>query len=319
MDNMHNREAELDALAVRGKQVIAACAASKATIFDNILEYGKVLFEGRKKFISNNDFHDWVVRNGLDAPPFADSAERSNAQKLATVLGSVPKTAFADCPYTTPSNIMKWARQNGIVEIKSSSRPKKGEPNPLETTAEAIKAATGEWPTSRELADETGIHPRSAETVLRVVKAKEEVRDLPPVKFTKADEKHIEARIKAHQAQLDAAFVDIVNAKINDLLENTIAPQYRKQLAEAEAVIKARRGVMRRETFKLILACLHPDNSASAERRSEAFRQFSELELVLVAEKEAPYTARVTDVPRSRAEWEARRAEVAAKRKAVRG
>ena len=43
---------------------------------------------------------------------------------------------------------------------------------------------------------------------------------------------------------------------------------YGPKLAEADRTIKARKGVLTRQTYKLIRACLHPDRSASEARYS---------------------------------------------------
>ena len=61
-------------------------------------------------------------------------------------------------------------------------------------------------------------------------------------------------------------------------------------MAEYDAVISARKGIMTRKVFDNIRRCLHPDSrqSASDERLAEAFRLFSKLELRLLSESDFP-------------------------------
>jgi len=74
-----------------------------------------------------------------------------------------------------------------------------------------------------------------------------------------------------------------------------------KGRTNAEAV-KARKGPLSKTQYRLVERCLHPDNSASAELRSEAFQMFRGKKLVLVAENEAPTES--PTVPTTVAEWE---------------
>jgi len=63
-------------------------------------------------------------------------------------------------------------------------------------------------------------------------------------------------------------------------------------LADAERVVKARKGVMDRTTYRKIRACLHPDRVAQEPelkaRYEEAFNLFNKLESVLLDEKQLP-------------------------------
>jgi len=85
-------------------------------------------------------------------------------------------------------------------------------------------------------------------------------------------------------------------------LEELVLPSLNKRRAEYEKVIKARKGPLSKTQYRLVERCLHPDNSASAELRSEAFQMFRGKKLVLVAENEAPTES--PTVPTTVAEWE---------------
>ena len=71
--------------------------------------------------------------------------------------------------------------------------------NKAEETAKAIKAETGKWPTQKTLVEITGLNRRNVDNALRTAKAVEDARTAPEeITYTKAQEYHIEARIKAN-------------------------------------------------------------------------------------------------------------------------
>ena len=64
-------------------------AADRTQAISAVIEYGNVLLEGRNQDRSNISFKMWVTDNKLDVgKPWDDNKERSNAMKLAVVLGS---------------------------------------------------------------------------------------------------------------------------------------------------------------------------------------------------------------------------------------
>jgi hypothetical protein len=109
-------------------------------------------------------------------------------------------------------------------------------------------------------------------------------------------------------------------------LEETILPHYREKQAEAEKVIKARKGVMDKATFNRIRRCLHPDSRQSVSDKilAEAFDAFMALEKLLLDERNSP--TEFTQLPSTYEAWEqmkrdamaARRTKRAASQSAIR-
>lgn len=83
-----------------------------------VIAYGQALMKGRETHASNQAFGDWIAKNKLDQEPFHDRRERTAAMAIAEIVrvdGTKTVNAqFADCPHTTPSNMMTWARENGL-------------------------------------------------------------------------------------------------------------------------------------------------------------------------------------------------------------
>jgi hypothetical protein len=107
-----------------------------------------------------------------------------------------------------------------------------------------------------------------------------------------------------------------VNARVQEFLENTIGPKMRAEQAEARRIMDSRKGVMDRKTYRKILSCLHPDRVMESELKpkyEEAFRLFTFLEKRLLDEKDSP--TQFVDLPKTRAEWDELRRQVANRKK----
>jgi hypothetical protein len=85
--------------------------------------------------------------------------------------------------------------------------------------------------------------------------------------------------------RLNDTFEQRVMDEVTVRLEDTILPAFRKLEQEAKDVIRARKGVMTKRTFKKIQSYLHPDRPPPY---SEGFNLFTALESKLLSEKEQP-------------------------------
>jgi len=109
-----------------------------------------------------------------------------------------------------------------------------------------------------------------------------------------------------------------VQLRVKEHLESVVMPGYQEKLDEADSIVKARKGVMTRKMYTLILSCLHPDsrNAVTDAKLKAAFIAWKDTKLLLMSEKEEP--TEKPWVPRTYAEWEAIKAKVKADRKAKR-
>jgi hypothetical protein len=137
---------------------------------------------------------------------------------------------------------------------------------------------------------------------------------IDPATLPVSVQKKLEAAIRQEKRRLQAEFERAVQAEIAQCSEAVLTPMYQQKLDEADLVIKARTGLMKRETYRLIASCLHPDQSASKEKLHRAFIAFTKFELVWLDEKERP-TSSAASVPKTAAEWAALREAAKAKRK----
>lgn len=131
-----------------------------------------------------------------------------------------------------------------------------------------------------------GLVLRAEEEAIR----REAEAQIDPVTLSLTAQQKLDAAISQHQRKLDQEFEARVLAGIQERLKSTVLPHYKKTEAQYRAIIKSRKGVMDRATYKKILSCLHPDrvDRSLARRYEEAFNLFTKLEAVLLNEKESP-------------------------------
>jgi hypothetical protein len=140
--------------------------------------------------------------------------------------------------------------------------------------------------------------------------------EIDPQTLSMTAQQKLDVAIRQEKRRLAAQYDHDVQKGIRETVEATVMPRHLEQMDNARQVIESRKGIMKRETYRLILACLHPDQSASKERLSKAFRVFSDLELVFLSEKEMPTTA--ARVPRTAEEWMRAREQAQGQRRAQR-
>ena len=124
----------------------------------------------------------------------------------------------------------------------------------------------------------------------------------------------LKAAIKQQKRRLQAEFYQAVQAELKRAIDETVLPQYLKEMKGARQITESRKGIVKRETYRLILACLHPDQVTDPEKKeryTKAFHAFSDLALLLCDEKQMT-TAPTAPMPRSYEEMMRMRADAAA-------
>ena len=116
-----------------------------------------------------------------------------------------------------------------------------------------------------------------------------------------------EANVAAYKAKLDADFAARkaqLDAQNQVMRASRDAERERYQLG---IEVQRAKGLITPSEYNTIRACLHPDNSASTEKRAEAFRLFNDAKIKLLLVKEPPkerptwnLPPRVADLKRKR-------------------
>ena len=312
-DNVVKMPNRLNVLAGRADKAAHAYEASRASAIASIIEYGTALLEARAEITSNQLFAKWVTANGLDkVKPFDQQQERTAAMKIAelSVQGKVPWT---DCPRSRPTDVMSWWRslqRDKNITIAKSSRKRQAKAD----AAIADLKAAGQPVTESEVHRLSGVSASTVHTAVvaertrtaveaeaeikraEAVKDALEVKELEAVTFTKAQTHHIEAKIKALSRQLEKeaklreeSFNERVRVRFLEE-KNRVFPDLQQRENDAFRAEENFRKMMRDKAifteaeFSNIRLCLHPDNSASEDKRKLAFVTFNLKKLQLTGQ-----------------------------------
>jgi hypothetical protein len=186
---------------------------------------------------------------------------------------------------------------------------------------EAIGQAYADAGKTREqVAAEFGVGQNTVTRAAEIFEARRQGQteaSINPQTLSVSAQEKLETAVKQEKRRLQAEFHRAVRAELQRTIDEMVLPQYLKEIAQVRQVIESRKGLLRRETFRLILGCLHPDRVTHPElkeRYTRAFHAFSDLELVLCNEKEMP-RAPTAPMPRSYEEMMRMRAEATARRR----
>ena len=240
-----------------------------------------------------------------------NSSQSSKWMKLA----AVPEKDFEAMVEDTK------ARASSTKPRVKRTAPRK---NPVELEEAAARLVLDGGKTRKQAAAETGV---GSEQVVKTAVAREEGKRAAEAQIDRAElsmtaQEKLDSTIRQHKHKLEMEFDARVREVAKNLLEETILPQYNKEIEDARSVIKARKSIMPRAVFKKILACLHPDRwptgtEALQARYADAFSIVSGLEIVLCGEAEMPTPS--DDFPRTYADLMGRRQKVSAARKKTKG
>lgn len=230
----------------------------------------------------------------------------SRAQKLA----KIPKSAFqqkiaeleAAGVRPSPNNILK--AYHPAAKEKKSRAPKE------HPSAATVINLHDKGLSDKAIAQQTGIPARQVRHSIEEEHIRRDERQkvpeiLPDMLANLSDRKKVELAIKQQTEKLEKEYRIKVDTELRRRLELK-SEEWRKERAEHQRVMNARRGFMTRVMYKKILACLHPDwvtDEKQKARYEEAFREFAKLEKCILDEKESP--TKYPDFPKTVAEWEA--------------
>jgi hypothetical protein len=190
------------------------------------------------------------------------------------------------------------------ADVKRAVQPDRGKPKsaPRQGAAALDKArkivrdkiAAGKPIDREKLAREHGVALGTIATAATAEKARkdalEEKTALDPSMLGKTAQERLETAIRVHKKKLDMEFEQRVRIECRRWLEDVSLPHYLKKLEHLERVIYNRKGIMDRATYRKILSCLHPDrvHDEHKKRYEEAFTLFTDLEKVVLNEKDSP-------------------------------
>lgn len=170
----------------------------------------------------------------------------------------------------------------------------------LPSTREAVKtviwayyAENNRLPSRDDLLKLYRVASATADQAMGEVRATLEAAEKNPtkIKYTKAQESLIEARIKVRVKKIESEFEERIRQGVLERNKDYLArlekmeKEARDQFSTYTKLINGHRPIFTEDQFKAIWACLHPDNSASNDKREAAFRIFTEARFLLTGKK----------------------------------
>jgi hypothetical protein len=284
-----------------------------------IIKYGNALLKVRMLEKSDRKFGEWIKNNKLDDGVFELQQERTAAMQIAKIVTSMDigngidgyfidvtinghPIPLSECGNARPSHIMAWYNEMRrehtalptahAVSRKAPSQKPYGGPKRDKAVAAILtyEAEHGELPSAVWGETAPGVTPSTYYHTLREIKS---IRAgaAGPLKFTKAQEQHVEAKLKAHMKRSNAEFDERVRLAV--LEENkdyrAVLDKSKREASEKflmyEELINNYNTIFTEAEFANIRFCLHPDNSASADKRQLAFTTFNIKKLQLTGKK----------------------------------
>jgi transposase-like protein len=259
--------------------------------------------------------------DGAEKSPIHSDTGKVNTQ-LADMLNVSADTMKKAHKVATHAPELAAKVCNGEIKLGAAYKAVKPQHrNPEITPAKEQAAAQAVLDDGKSLAraaTEFGIgSPHVAKVAVARERGRRETAEkVDPTTLSMGAKEKLDTAIRQERRKLDVEFEQRVQAEIERAVNETVLPQYTREMAEARQIIEARKGIMPRDAYRLILSCLHPDrvnDDESLKRRfARAFQAFKERELLLCDEKEMPTTAPA--IPRTYAEMMKRRAETKARR-----
>jgi hypothetical protein len=171
-----------------------------------------------------------------------------------------------------------------------------------------------------EIAADVGVHePVVSQQIEHERISREAAGTVDAKTLSMTAQEKLDSAIRAAKKKLEAEFRLRVMEESNRSLNEVRLPAYLKHIEAIEYSIKNRKGVMDRISYRKIVSCLHPDrvqDPVLQKRYEEAFRIFTELEKVLLDEKQSPTEFR--KMPSTVEELRAMKAKMQAERRAQR-
>lgn len=153
----------------------------------------------------------------------------------------------------------------------------------------AYRAEYGVYPSVKEAIELSGFSRIVIEPSLDVVIAEEGNKS--EVKINKRQLALVDARIKVLSKKLEDEFNERVrltmlekNKEYRNGLEK-LQKEAKENIELYTKLINRHKPLFTEDQFRTIIACLHPDNSASTEKRETAFRLFQTMKTQLTGKK----------------------------------
>ena len=280
-----------DLLERQAKRILAGLAKDSKVRSEWIeiqLEKADAIATAKGQFPNTTKFGEWCSANGF-GPNVLNEHDRA---ALVAFGEDLPRAR------TVLEKTDRWSLKHihlnefRLVHMDKSSPPPPPPPKTSvvrEEVKDIIRAHReqhGVYPSIAEVTKESKRSRIVAEPALAAVIAEDTVAP-QTFTFTKAQDKQVEARLKVLEAQFNERVRLTMLERNKDYL--ITLDQIQKEASEKAyhygQMINNHNPIFTEEEFRTIIICLHPDNSASKEKRDTAFKAVQARKLQLTGKK----------------------------------
>lgn len=191
----------------------------------------------------------------------------------------------------------------------------------LELRNEKIVALFDRGLTPAQVAVETDVHLRNVHQILEHERIRREAQAEPiidPSTLSKSAQEKLAVAIRQHQRRLDLEFEQRLGSEIKRRVDEMVLPSYNESKRHYDAVLSARKGILKRVEFNKLLRCLHTDTArqVSDEDLNDALNLILRHKVVLLCEADEPTAT--PPLPKTYEELMALKQKVSEERRAAR-
>jgi|HubBroStandDraft_6_1064221.scaffolds.fasta_scaffold01938_14 hypothetical protein len=278
-----------------------------------IIKYGNALLKVRALEKSDKKFGQWVKENKLDSDVFELQQERTAAMQIARIATSMDigncidgyfidvtinghPIMLSECESARPSHIMAWyneMRRRHAVLPTAPAVGRNHRPSAIKDRAKDIarahKTQHGVYPSRGQIMEFGKIASATADQALGEVKAEDAIEP-QELRFTKAQDHQVEARIKVAIKALEAEFNERVRKAAQKLYDENFPTLQREQNEAFEEkmfyqkMINNHEPIFTKAEYYDILFCTH-NKEVSEERKHRASLALIAKKLQLTGEK----------------------------------
>lgn len=291
-DNVVKLPDLLERRAIKIEAALVRKAKNEADWIEAVIELAIELGGARAELNSDQAFGEWFTNRFTCAGKPISHQDRAilvrwgaaTPDELRTVLAQEESRSIRQIDTRHP-NLGKPAR----AYSKPVTPPPPKTTIVREEAKEVIRAyrdTHGSYPSVAEAGKVTGKSRIVIEPALAAVIAEDKIAPTTHT-FTKAQDKEVEARIKVLESQFNERVRLAMLERNKDYL--ITLDQLKKEASEKAyhygQMINNHNPIFTEEEFKTIIICLHPDNSASKEKRDTAFKAVQARKLQLTGKK----------------------------------
>jgi hypothetical protein len=228
-----------------------------------------------RRNLGEKEMRDLIVETKAQDP---EASTRTIAEKLGVNQSTVART-LKKSPDASASPV------KGKDGKTYKPKPRRNKSDKLDEALRVYdrRKLAGEPISEETIAQEMGASVTPGRRAIAVRRAEEALGEQAEIILSASMQEKFDAKVRAITKQMQLEFETAVRVEAKRRDDEIGFPHYFEKLKEVERLLNSPRwAVMPADHFKTILACLHPDNSASKEKREEAFRLFNGYKLKLI-------------------------------------